>query len=55
MNVAEMIEWLKTQDQEAIVQVVVDDRELDFDPKLAEFSAGVCLKQDFPEDTYCKI
>ena len=43
MKVSEMIEWLKTQDQEAVVQVVVDDRELDFDPNLAKFSTGTSM------------
>jgi hypothetical protein len=37
MNVAEFIEWLKTQDQEAIVAVLVDQAHLqtvfrDFEP-----------------------
>jgi hypothetical protein len=37
MNVAEMIEWLKTQDQDAVVQVAVEGREVDFNPTISPF------------------
>ncbi len=44
MTVAEFIEWLKTQDQEAIVEVIVNESSRDYEGGVTE-----CTKDFTPE------
>lgn len=49
MKVSEFIEWLKTQDQDAIVQVVVEDRDWGWDGE-DEYSYSTVRTEVFDPD-----